>query len=84
MSPKFGFEVFEILGVPDFHGKPVSFIEIHKGNYNADSDGCPMLGLSIKPIDGTTQMISQSAPAFNQFMGLQSGINEFTLVVENI
>lgn len=83
MSPHFGYEVFLIENVPDFQGKPVSFIEIHKGNYNADSDGCILLGTSVKPIDSTTQMISASAPAFNQFMQLQNGVDEFTLTVEN-
>lgn len=83
MSPHFGYEVFVLASVPNFQGRPVSYIEIHKGNYNSDSEGCILLGLSVKPVDSTTQMLSQSAPAFNQFMGLQSGSDEFTLTVEN-
>jgi hypothetical protein len=84
MSPHFGYEVFMVESVPDFQGKPVSYIEIHRGNYNADSDGCILLGLSIRPIDSITQMLASSAPAFNLFMGLQNGVNEFTLTVEDV
>lgn len=83
MSPHFGYELFVVENVPDFQGKPVTFIEMHRGNYNSDSNGCILLGLSVKPIDGTTQMLSASAPAFNRFMQKQVNTNEFTLVVEN-
>lgn len=38
-SPHFGFEVIAILNVPGFFG-----VEIHPGNYPADTHGCTIVG----------------------------------------
>ena len=72
LSPKFGFEVFMLQNVPG-----ASFIEIHVGNYNADSDGCILLGTMR-----TGDMIANSKQAFWKFMTTQDGLNQFTLVIE--
>jgi hypothetical protein len=77
LSPHFGFEVFEVLNVPNFEGKPVTFIEIHPGNFNKDSDGCILVG-TIRVND----TIVHSVDAFKAFMALQNGIDQFTLIVE--
>lgn len=66
------FEAFEVMDVPN-HTK----ILFHIGNFNHDSDGCILLGLSR---DGDKAVL-QSESAFNLFMSKQFGINEFTLTV---
>lgn len=71
LSPKFGYDVFEVLDVPGH-----DYVEIHIGDWNKDSDGCILLGSSS---DGSR--IYESAKAFKAFMDLQSGVNEFSLVV---
>lgn len=76
MSPHLGYMVYQIMGVPDFQGQPVSYIEIHIGNTDKDSEGCVLLGLRR---DHT--MILGSKNAFDQFMTLQAKASEFTLVV---
>lgn len=65
------FETFEITEVPGHSG-----ILFHCGNMEDDSAGCVLLGLVQGP-----DKILQSRKAFNQFMKLQAGVNEFTLVV---
>ena len=69
-SPK-PFETFEIIDVPGHSG-----ILFHVGNYNADSDGCVLLGLRREG-----SMLVGSRLAFDGFMGLQKGIDQFTLIV---
>lgn len=76
MSPRLGYEVFCIQNAPAFQGVPVSFIEIHKGNYNSNSEGCILLGMAVG-----TGMIEDSGVAFDKFMAMQSGIDVFQLKV---
>lgn len=68
--PKNG-ETFEVTNVPGH-----SFILIHIGNYNKDSDGCILIGLDQKD-----DMIVSSRKAFAQFMQLMDGLNKFELEV---
>ena len=73
LSPKFGYDVFMLENVPD-----CSFIEIHIGNFNQDSEGCILLGVKLGP-DG--QSVLSSAQAFDQFMLMQTGVQAFKLTV---
>lgn len=73
------YETFMVEGVPDFQGQPVSGILLHIGNYDRDSEGCILLG-SYTQSDLT--QICQSKFAFTEFMHLQTGFDEFTLVVK--
>lgn len=65
------FETFEVTGVPGHSG-----ILFHVGNYNADSEGCILLGSSRQGA-----MISDSKTAFQNFMKLQEGEDSFYLRV---
>jgi hypothetical protein len=76
MSPHFKYELFQILGVPGH-----DFIEIHKGNFNNDSDGCVLLGENVKPQFNGDLMLINSAVAFDAFMDLQHDVDEFELTV---
>ena len=71
------YETFELQNVPDFQGQPVTGILIHVGNYNRDSEGCILVGESC-----SAAMILSSTSAFNSFMGLQQGVDSFTLTIE--
>ena len=66
------FETFEVMGVPGHSG-----ILFHRGNFNNDSLGCILLGESI--YDGSS--LTQSAVAFEEFMGDLEGVNSFGLEV---
>jgi Family of unknown function (DUF5675) len=70
------FETFEVLGVPDFQGSPVTGILFHIGNYNKDSEGCILLGSEI-----AAGCLVNSGVAFTSFASLQSDVDEFTLIV---
>lgn len=72
------FQAFEVQNVPWFQGSPVSGILFHIGNYNKDSEGCILLGSKVG-----TGCILDSRDAFDKFMALQEGCDEFTLTVEN-
>lgn len=74
-SPKFGYDVFLLQNVPGH-----SAIEIHRGNFNDDSDGCLLLGCGISQMNGFT-MLTESEIAFDQFMKLQQGVNQFLLTI---
>jgi hypothetical protein len=76
-SPKFGYNVFLIEDVPPFQGAPVQYIEIHRGNYNKDSEGCVLLGEELG-----TGCILESEKAFNAFMELMENADTFTLSVQ--
>lgn len=67
------FEAFEIQGVKGHTG-----VLFHIGNYNADSDGCVLVGM-----DRSGNMITHSAIAFSKFMGLLDGQSSFTLIVKS-
>lgn len=75
-SPRFGYDVFEITNVPGH-----TFIEIHIGNFNEDSEGCVLIGEEIY-LARTCQMITNSRETFDQFMALQEGVAEFLLIVK--
>lgn len=70
------FETFEVTGVNGHTG-----ILFHKGNWNADSDGCVLLGEAIAHSD-KGQMITNSTATFHHFMQLMTGLDTFTLIVE--
>lgn len=70
------FETFEITGVPGHSG-----ILFHKGNYQTDSEGCECVGLSF--IFSPTAMVTSSKIAFDHFMQVQEGCDQFLLTVED-
>lgn len=70
-SPKHGYKVFMLNDVPG-----ATFIEIHIGNYNTDSDGCILLGERR-----SGDMIINSQLTFNKFMDRMKGTDSFTLEV---
>lgn len=63
----------EVLNVEGFTG-----IRIHSGNTEADTDGCPLLGLRR---DGFS--ISQSRDAMKLFMGIIGNAKKMTLEIIN-
>lgn len=70
------FETFEITGVNGHTG-----ILFHAGNWNADSDGCVLLGENVT-LSPQGQMVTASRLTFGSFMSRLKGINEFELAVE--
>lgn len=73
------FETFEIKGVIGH-----SNILFHWGNYNADSDGCVLLGEKVVPAAKAANaalMVTNSKVTFAKFMELQQGVDSFTLSV---
>lgn len=66
------FETFEITDVPGHN-----HILFHVGNTNNDSEGCVLLGCAR-----VSNSVVSSRTAFVNFMQLQHGIDEFSLVVE--
>lgn len=75
LSPHFGFEVFELMNVPN-----CDYIEIHPGNFDRDSEGCICVGEKIAEY-GSCEMITNSKATFEKFMNLQSGVDQFNLTV---
>lgn len=75
---KLPYETFMLENVPDFQGKPVSGILLHCGNYNKDSEGCILVGLSV-----VSDMIAHSRAAFATLMHLQQGLDHFKLTINN-
>ena len=71
------FETFEVTGVPPFQGQSVTGILFHKGNYQTDSHGCLLLGAGV-----SATCIYGSKVAFEAFMAIQQGVDQFTLVVQ--
>lgn len=65
------FETFEITGVPGHQG-----LLFHAGNFNADSEGCILLGRAH-----VGNMVTESRATFRKFMELQSGADKFNLEV---
>lgn len=73
------FETFEVEGVGGHSG-----ILFHCGNYNADSDGCLLVGATVQATKVGAQgplMITNSRITFAKFMTLQENIDSFLLVV---
>lgn len=76
------YETFMLEDVPDFQGQPVTGILIHRGNFQSDSVGCILLGESIgQNGPAGAQMILRSRITFDQFMKMQKGLSEFTLII---
>ena len=71
------YATFEVTGVPDFMGQPVTGILLHIGNYNKDSEGCFLLGLAQ-----SQNMVTNSEEAFNKFMTSLEGTDSFELTVK--
>jgi hypothetical protein len=66
------FETFEIQNVSGHTN-----ILFHKGNYNADSEGCVLVGSAFG-----TGCILESAIAFGTFLAAQEGVDSFSLSVQ--
>lgn len=69
------FETFQVMDVPNH-----SNILIHWGNFNADSDGCILLGSALAPYK-SGHMITNSKAEFAEFMRVQKNVTEFKLTV---
>lgn len=76
-SPKFG-DTFEVTNVS---GR--SAILFHKGNINADTHGCIVLGESFEPVLGV-RGLAQSGHAFDEFMGILKDVDTFTLKISQL
>jgi hypothetical protein len=74
MSPKRGYEVFELQNVPGRDS-----IEVHIGNYPSNTDGCILVGLEFGDYS-----IGSSKLAFDKFMNKLAGVNQFTLKISTI
>jgi hypothetical protein len=72
------FITFEIKGVPNFNGIPVTGVLFHWGNYDKDSEGCVLMGSSETPT-----MITNSRQTWADFMKDLDGIDSFTLTVQS-
>ena len=67
------FQTFEVTNVPGHTN-----ILIHPGNYDADSEGCILLGTG----EGVN-MVTNSRAAFGAFMDLEQNVDTFTLTVSS-
>lgn len=72
------FITFEITGLPDFDGVPVTGVLFHWGNYNKDSEGCVLMGSSETPT-----MIGNSRAEWAAWMDSLNGIDTFQLEVKS-
>jgi hypothetical protein len=70
------FQTFQIMGIPDFSGKPVTKCLFHPGNTENDSHGCVLLGDFQQG-----SAIFKSRDAFAKFMAELEGINNFPLTI---
>jgi hypothetical protein len=77
LSPKRGYELFEVCDVP---GR--SNIEIHIGNTPHDTEGCILVGTRFGKI-GDGEAIRESRPAFARFMEYLRGRDTFTLTIKD-
>lgn len=73
------FEAYEVMNVPGHTG----ILCTHVGNYNADSDGCVLIGMNIKDMDDGSRMITHSMIAFSKFMTMLEKYANYTLVVKS-
>lgn len=73
------FITFEIKGVPNFNGLPVTGVLFHWGNYDKDSEGCVLIGSSETPT-----MITNSRQTWSDFMKSLDGIDSFLLTVKSV
>lgn len=75
LSPKRGYELFELSNVPDR-----THIEIHVGNLPKDSEGCILVGSSFGDLEGHRGVLG-SKVAFSRFMRRLRDVDDFTLTV---
>lgn len=71
------FETFEVTGIEGHTG-----LLFHPGNKNADSNGCVLTGRSLITGADGHPFVTNSHTTFDQFMKLNTGVNEFNLTVE--
>jgi len=76
-TPKFG----ETFIVTDVEGR--THILFHKGNIEADSHGCILIGEQFEFINGIPAVLS-SKKGFQEFMSLTRNVNEFDLSIHNL
>lgn len=76
LSPKFKYDVFQILKVPN-----CTFIEIHAGSLDENSEGCVLVGDKLFMLN-EAQIILNSRLTFQKLMKMQSGLKTFQLTVE--
>lgn len=74
-SPKFG-NTFEVCNVPNR-----SNILFHKGNKEADTKGCILVGLAKMQDQNGKDIIAGSAAAFDLFKIETSSVDEFELEI---
>ena len=72
-SPHLGYQLFQLANVPDRVG-----IDLHRGNFPHDSEGCILLGESRE-----TDAIDSSKEAFDLFMQYTQGLPSFQLTVRD-
>ncbi len=70
------FETFEITGVAGHEN-----LLFHWGNYNADSEGCVLLG-ATRAESERGGMVTSSRVTFAKFMEMQKGVDQFSLIVK--
>lgn len=75
-SPHFGYDVFEVMNVPN-----CTYIEIHVGNFQANSEGCVLIGETITDEPDGSRAITNSRVTFHNFMQMQVGLDTFQLTV---
>ena len=77
-SPKFGFELFMLEGVPNR-----SAIEIHPANQVSDLEGCIGIAETWGCFGGEWAIRDSTwREGFKQFMRGMRGVDEFTLIVK--
>ena len=78
-SQKFGRKLWELKDVPGH-----TEIKFHVGNYNADSDGCILLGQFIGHRQDGGRMITNSKETLERFHAIAKDQPEITVEVEKI
>ena len=67
-SPRYGHDILSVLNVPNFTG-----IRIHKGNTEADTSGCLLLGLNADISHGGRSKIIRSSEAYDYMYPIIAG-----------
>lgn len=82
---RYGYETFEVTGVPNR-----TRILFHPGNTEEDTQGCILVGLGMGLLEVTDEetgkrrnkiAVHRSRVAFNEFMKMTAGLDEFELSV---